>query len=280
MVLSGLLGVGEDRPARRPAVARRQPSLGHQHSGAPRAVDPGACRPGGARRRPRGRPPAPRPRSGRSGRRRPQGLRAPRRARRPQGHPPDAAVEVAATKGRADSGDLELDLVELFTDVGALAGDLGVGVALFVDEMQDIATPELAGLRCRPRLQPAGLAGPRGGRRPPAPAGGARLREVVRRAAVPLRLGRPAAPRDGRPGLAGARRGGGRGVRAGGARRALRADRRLPLLRPGLRQGHLGRRRRLPDHRRRRPRGRPRRRGRAGRRVLRRPVRPRDPGRA
>ncbi len=53
-------------------------------------------------------------------------------------------VEVAATKGRADSGDLELDLVELFTDVGSLAGDLGVGVALFVDEMQDIATPELA----------------------------------------------------------------------------------------------------------------------------------------
>ena len=53
-------------------------------------------------------------------------------------------VEVAATKGRADSGDLELDLVELFTDVGTLAGDLGVGVALFVDEMQDIAAPELA----------------------------------------------------------------------------------------------------------------------------------------
>src|SRR6476469_9011318 len=33
-------------------------------------------------------------------------------------------TDVAATKGRADSGDLELDLVELFTDVGELAGDL------------------------------------------------------------------------------------------------------------------------------------------------------------
>jgi len=55
-------------------------------------------------------------------------------------------VEVPATTGRADSGDLELDLVELFTDVGALAGDLGVGVALFIDEMQDIALPELAAL--------------------------------------------------------------------------------------------------------------------------------------
>jgi AAA ATPase domain len=55
-------------------------------------------------------------------------------------------VDVAATRGRADSGDLELDLVELFTDVGALAGDLGVGLALFVDEMQDVATPELGAL--------------------------------------------------------------------------------------------------------------------------------------
>ncbi|GAW51067.1 MULTISPECIES: ATP-binding protein [unclassified Nocardioides] len=55
-------------------------------------------------------------------------------------------VDVPATKGRADSGDLELDLVELFTDVATLAGDLGVGVALFVDEMQDIAIPELAAL--------------------------------------------------------------------------------------------------------------------------------------
>ncbi|MBI2243234.1 MAG: ATP-binding protein, partial [Nocardioides sp.] len=55
-------------------------------------------------------------------------------------------VDVPATRGRADSGDLELDLVELFTDVATLAGDLGVGVALFVDEMQDIALPELAAL--------------------------------------------------------------------------------------------------------------------------------------
>jgi hypothetical protein len=55
-------------------------------------------------------------------------------------------TDVTAARGRADSGDLELDLVELFTDVATLAGDLGVGVALFVDEMQDIATPELAAL--------------------------------------------------------------------------------------------------------------------------------------
>jgi hypothetical protein len=55
-------------------------------------------------------------------------------------------TDVAATKGRADSGDLELDLLELFTDVAELARDLGVGVALFVDEMQDIASPELAAI--------------------------------------------------------------------------------------------------------------------------------------
>ncbi|GAA1126525.1 ATP-binding protein [Nocardioides aquiterrae] len=55
-------------------------------------------------------------------------------------------VDVPASRGRADSGDLELDLVELFTDVAALAQDLGVGVGLFVDEMQDIPLPELAAL--------------------------------------------------------------------------------------------------------------------------------------
>jgi AAA ATPase domain len=54
--------------------------------------------------------------------------------------------DVPAARGRADSGDLELDLVELFTDVADLARDLGVGIALFVDEMQDIATAELAAL--------------------------------------------------------------------------------------------------------------------------------------
>jgi hypothetical protein len=58
-------------------------------------------------------------------------------------HPP---TDVAATRGRADSGDLELDLVELLADVGGLATDLGVGVAIFVDEMQDVASEELAAL--------------------------------------------------------------------------------------------------------------------------------------
>ncbi len=56
-------------------------------------------------------------------------------------HPP---TDVPATRGRADSGDLELDLTELFSDVAELATDLGVGIAVFVDEMQDIAASELS----------------------------------------------------------------------------------------------------------------------------------------
>jgi hypothetical protein len=55
-------------------------------------------------------------------------------------------VDAVAVKGRADSGDLELDLIELFGDVASLAGDLGVGIALHIDEMQDIATDELGAL--------------------------------------------------------------------------------------------------------------------------------------
>ncbi len=71
-------------------------------------------------------------------------LRADPRDRRSGGWRPP--VDVPATRGRADSGDLELDLVELFGDVAELAGDLAVGVALFVDEMQDASGPELAAL--------------------------------------------------------------------------------------------------------------------------------------
>ncbi len=71
-------------------------------------------------------------------------LRADPRDRRSGGWRPP--IDVPAARGRADSGDLELDLVELFSDVGELARDLGVGVALFVDEMQDSSSPELAAL--------------------------------------------------------------------------------------------------------------------------------------
>ncbi len=62
------------------------------------------------------------------------------------GHRWQPPTDVPAARGRADSGDLEVDLLELFTEVASLAGDLGVGVAVFVDEMQDVASAELSAL--------------------------------------------------------------------------------------------------------------------------------------
>lgn len=55
-------------------------------------------------------------------------------------------IEVAAVRGRADSGDIEIDLVELLTDVGGLAADLGKGVAVFIDEMQDLGPDDVSAL--------------------------------------------------------------------------------------------------------------------------------------
>lgn len=55
-------------------------------------------------------------------------------------------IEVPAITGRADSGDIEIDLVELFTDVGGLAADVGKGVAIFIDEMQDLQPDDVSAL--------------------------------------------------------------------------------------------------------------------------------------
>ncbi|HEY5275097.1 MAG TPA: ATP-binding protein [Coriobacteriia bacterium] len=48
--------------------------------------------------------------------------------------------------GRADSGDIEIDLVELLVDIAGLAADVGRGVALCVDEMQDLGPADVSGL--------------------------------------------------------------------------------------------------------------------------------------
>lgn len=53
-------------------------------------------------------------------------------------------IDVPATSGRADSGDIEIDLVELLTDIADLARDVGVGVAVFVDEMQDLGGTDVS----------------------------------------------------------------------------------------------------------------------------------------
>jgi AAA ATPase domain len=55
-------------------------------------------------------------------------------------------IDVPATLGRADTGDLEIDLVELFADAASVATDLSVGIALFIDEMQDVPPPDVSAL--------------------------------------------------------------------------------------------------------------------------------------
>lgn len=55
-------------------------------------------------------------------------------------------IDVPASRGRADSGDLEIDLTELFVDAASVATDLGVGVALFIDEMQDVQATDISAL--------------------------------------------------------------------------------------------------------------------------------------
>lgn len=53
-------------------------------------------------------------------------------------------IDVPAVPGRADSGDIEIDLVEVLTDVGGLAQDVGKGVAIFIDEIQDLRPEDVS----------------------------------------------------------------------------------------------------------------------------------------
>lgn len=55
-------------------------------------------------------------------------------------------IDVPAAQGRADSGDIEIDLVELLFDVGGLAADRGTGIGVFVDEMQDLGPDDVSAL--------------------------------------------------------------------------------------------------------------------------------------
>jgi hypothetical protein len=78
--------------------------------------------------------------SGRGGRKPPTGTAAKLRDRWQPG------IEAPAVPGRADSGDIEIDLVELLGDVGGLAADTGRGVAIFIDEMQDLDPEDVSAL--------------------------------------------------------------------------------------------------------------------------------------
>jgi len=55
-------------------------------------------------------------------------------------------IDLPPARGRADSGDIEIDLVELFTDAASLATDVGTGIALFIDEMQDLGPADVSAL--------------------------------------------------------------------------------------------------------------------------------------
>jgi hypothetical protein len=55
-------------------------------------------------------------------------------------------IDVPAVTGRADSGDTEIDLVELFSDVAGVAAAAGRGVAIFIDEMQDLGPDDVSAL--------------------------------------------------------------------------------------------------------------------------------------
>src|SRR5215204_5159611 len=55
-------------------------------------------------------------------------------------------IDVPAATGRADSGDMEIDLVELLSDAAGLAADIGSGIALFIDEMQDVQPDDVSAI--------------------------------------------------------------------------------------------------------------------------------------
>lgn len=55
-------------------------------------------------------------------------------------------LDIDPEKGTADSGDIEIDLPELFTAIGEAAQDRGCAVAIFVDEVQYLTHKELGAL--------------------------------------------------------------------------------------------------------------------------------------
>jgi hypothetical protein len=72
---------------------------------------------------------------------------------------PHLGIDVPPARGRADSGDLEIDLTELFADAASVATDLGVGIALFIDEMQDVPPVDVSAL-CAATHELSQTAGP------------------------------------------------------------------------------------------------------------------------
>ena len=82
---------------------------------------------------------------------------------------------------------MEIDLTELFADAASIATDLGVGIALFVDEMQDVPATDVSALcaACH-ELVADRRAAHRGRRWPAAPAVCAVREQELLGAAIPL----------------------------------------------------------------------------------------------
>ncbi|MEV6138611.1 ATP-binding protein [Nocardia sp. NPDC051990] len=55
-------------------------------------------------------------------------------------------IDVPAVTGRADSGDIEIDLIELLKEAAGLASEIGVGIAVFIDEMQDLGPADISAI--------------------------------------------------------------------------------------------------------------------------------------
>ena len=55
-------------------------------------------------------------------------------------------IEVDPERGRADTGSLEIDLTDLALDLAAASAEFGTGVALCIDEMQDLDADELSAI--------------------------------------------------------------------------------------------------------------------------------------
>jgi len=55
-------------------------------------------------------------------------------------------IDVPAVTGRADSGDIEIDLVELLIEAANIVRDIGIGIAVFIDEMQDLGAADISAI--------------------------------------------------------------------------------------------------------------------------------------
>lgn len=57
-------------------------------------------------------------------------------------------IDVPAVTGRADSGDIEIDLVELLLEAARVAdgNTSGIGIAVFIDEMQDLSPVDISAI--------------------------------------------------------------------------------------------------------------------------------------